>query len=231
MKQIIISMFVAVLTAGQLFAAEYQPHDTIKDAVKHFLIDSNGGDNTTTRVRVGKLDRRLRLHRCAQPLEVFALPNAKLIGATTVGVRCEGVKPWKLFVRARVEKLDLVLVSRRPLSRGMKLAADDLKQVEYDVARISGGYVTDGSRVVGKLLKRSVTGGTVISPNMLESPKVVQRGEKVAIMATAKGLSVKMYGRALEDGAEGELIRVRNNSSRREIDAVVVASGVVSVTR
>jgi len=38
-----------------------------------------------------------------------------------------------------------------------------------------------------------------------------------------------MEGKALVDGAMGDIIRVKNNSSRRELEAEVVGAGLVRV--
>jgi len=38
-----------------------------------------------------------------------------------------------------------------------------------------------------------------------------------------------MAGKALQNGSIGDLIRVRNESSKRELDAMVVAPGIVRV--
>ena len=107
-KKRFYTIFVLLLAVGQVVASDYQSHHSIKQAVKNFLIEQVDDDTVAIRVKVGKLDKRLHLRQCELPLEVFTLPNARLIGATTVGVKCDGSKPWKLFVRARVEKLGMV---------------------------------------------------------------------------------------------------------------------------
>ena len=64
---------------------------------------------------------------------------------------------------------------------------------------------------------------------MVRAAIAVRRGERVSILATTAALQVRMEGEALSDGAIGEIIRVRNLSSRQEIEAQVVGPGQVQV--
>lgn len=213
------------LSAGEA----YQSHDSIKHEVERFLESRVAGGEGQVEISVGQLDSRLRLTRCEQPLESFLLPNAREVGRVLVGVRCNGAKRWKLFVRARVERQVELLVAARPLPRGSRLAAGDLKRAVRPESRLSTGYIVQQSDIVGKILSRTVSAGSVITHNHLDNPRAVKRGERVSIVAEMDGLSISMEGTALADGAVGEVIRVKNRSSQRQIDAEVVSGGVVRV--
>ena len=59
--------------------------------------------------------------------------------------------------------------------------------------------------------------------------EVSRGGDKVVIGGSNGSVSVKMPGEAMEDGAVGAQIRVRNTRSNREIKARVSAAGQVRV--
>ena len=61
-----------------------------------------------------------------------------------------------------------------------------------------------------------------------EGPKVVFRNRPVVIEIVAPGLSVTAMGLALEDGKAGQVIKVRNMDSKRDIVTRVNADGTVS---
>ena len=66
----------------------------IGQTVRQFIesqIDKNKYAKTV--ITVGRLDSRLELKRCEQPLETFLAPGADLVGKTTVGVRCTSPNP------------------------------------------------------------------------------------------------------------------------------------------
>jgi flagella basal body P-ring formation protein FlgA len=222
-------IWLLALLAGHVVADEVQSLDSIRDAVQLFVeanVDTRAGE---VEVTVGQLDRRLRLAQCELPLQTFFPNNIKPLGNITVGVACEGVKPWSLMVQTRIQQFIDVVVAAKPLGRNLTLGASDIKLARTDISRLGGGYYTTLQEVKGMVLQRSVTAGMLLSTAMLKPAILIKRGEKVIISAQSDSLQVKMEGQALQAGAKGELIEVKNLSSRQVIEAEVIAPGVVRV--
>ena len=97
------------------------------------------------------------------------------------------------------------------------------------LSQAKGEVVRDPSQAVGMQLKRSVTPNQPISTTDLVRPAVVGRDSIVRIVLDSQGLSLSGQGIALEAGAMGERIRIRNPSSRAVLEAQVIAPGVVRV--
>ena len=89
--------------------------------------------------------------------------------------------------------------------------------------------VRDLSGIIGMQTKRQVPAGTPIPVSDLMQPTQVNRGDPVRMQLLVGGLSVTGQGVALESGAAGERIRVRNITSQAVIEAEIVAPGVVRV--
>jgi flagellar basal body P-ring formation protein FlgA len=70
----------------------------------------------------------------------------------------------------------------------------------------------------------------VLTPNDAQPQRLVRRGETVTVVSRSGGIEVRAGGTALTDGARGERIRVRNDSSRRIVEGVVTAAGRIEVT-
>jgi flagella basal body P-ring formation protein FlgA len=87
----------------------------------------------------------------------------------------------------------------------------------------------DLSAVVGMQLKQQVAAGVPIPLAELMQPTQVTRGDPVRLVLEVGGLSLSGQGTALESGAIGERIRVRNVSSQAVLEAEVVRPGVVRV--
>jgi flagellar basal body P-ring formation protein FlgA len=62
----------------------------------------------------------------------------------------------------------------------------------------------------------------------LEPVWLIAKGNPVVLVATAGGLAVSAPAEALEDGGMGDVIRVLNLSSQREIKAVVTGKNSVT---
>ena len=93
-------------------------------------------------IEITELDRRLTLTQCDIPLESYDPPSFRKLGRTSVGIRCNGVKPWSLFVSAQVSVELPVLVARRPLSRGRIIAPGDLELRPINSDELYRDYLT-----------------------------------------------------------------------------------------
>ena len=226
---------VAVLCAGATHTASarssgpVQSTGSIQAAAEHFLRDMLGTERRAFEVHVGRVDRRLRLPECSAPLGAYLPPGGRRNGQVTVGVRCTGDTPWKLFVSARVHIYEEVVIARHPIIRGQVVAASDLARERRDIARLGEGYFVDPRALIGKHARRAISAGELIRHRALDQPKSVRRGQRVVLVARSPGFEVRMEGKALAAGGIGDIIRVRNRRSRRIVEGVIASSGVVHV--
>lgn len=212
-------------------ATPWQSHAAIRATAQSFLDAFIASQHQgRSEVKLGKLDRRLKLKSCHAPLDAFMPPGGRVMGNTTVGVRCPDDGGWSIYVAARIDVFGPVLITRQPLTRGARIHESDLEMVERNLSNLPYGYYTDTQSVVGQLAKRTLIGATVITPTMLQAPKLVKRGERVSVIAETGVLKIRTMGQALSDGQSGDLIRVRAAGSKRIVDGVVVSPGVVKVT-
>lgn len=212
---------------------EIQDHATIQEAARTYLQEvaqNHHGEEVQIRIVPGRLDPRLRLRACGEPLQASLPPGARLMGNTTVGVRCGGPAPWRLFVPMQVQVSGEVLVTTRAMPRDTVLSRDDMRLERRALNDLHSGYLVDPQRAQGMVLKRSLQAGTVLTPQLVEPRQLVHRGQKVTLMAQNPAISVRVRGEALGDGAYGERVRVRNLSSGRVVEGRVLSSGVVGVT-
>ena len=180
-------------------------------------------------IQVNRLDSRLRMPACDQPLVASLESPAQPVGRVTVRIGCQGSSAWSLLVPAQVRLYRQVVVAQRPLARGAILAAQDIDWRERDVGTLSQGYLTEPDQALGSKLTRPVSIDQVLTPNHLERAPVVSKGDHVVISAGGAALSVRMPGEALEEGAVGQQIRVRNLGSQRVIRARITGPGQVVV--
>lgn len=229
--------FLSAIASGCIFAVSaagatsFQSHDSIRDSARSFLLEqAQAGNSGNVSVTIGQLDRRLKLQQCNGPLETFLPDGARLRGNTTVGVRCPVADGWRIFVTGKVSVLADVLVLRTSARRGDSLNAGDVELVERDISSLSRGYLEDPAELEGKILKRAVSNGMVLTPGLLEAPRVVRRGDRVTLVARQGSLAVRMQGEAVMDGRPGERIRVRALNSEKIVEGTVMDAGVIKVT-
>lgn len=221
---------VCLLWAAPMSARGLQSHDSIRHAAADFAFEQAlGQTDRQPVVKAGRLDSRLRLARCDVPLEAFSPRGGRTVGNVSVGIRCLGPKPWTLFVATYVSLPGDVLVANRFLARGELVTRDDVRLEERDLARLQNGYVSDLKDAVGKRVKRSLRVGRILTPRSLAEPKLVKRGKRVTLVLNANGLEIRAVGEALRDGARGDIVQVKNLSSRRVVEGTVDGTGIVRV--
>ena len=200
------------------------------EAARTFLQAAMADHPGEARVRVSPLDSRLRLEACPGGPEPFLAPGSRLLGSLTVGIRCPAAG-WTVYTAARVDVAAPVLVAARPLLRGDSLGPGDLRLDRRELAALPGGYLTGSVEITGKRLRRGLRAGAVITPSMLESIPLVQRGETVTLLYDSGGFEVRAEGTALEDAGVGEHLRIRSHSSQRVVHGKVGAERVVTMLR
>jgi flagella basal body P-ring formation protein FlgA len=180
-------------------------------------------------IQVNRLDPRLRLPLCDQPLNARLESPAQPIGRVSVRISCEGGSPWNVFVPAQVKVFREVVVVKRPLTRGSVIGEADVALAERDTGSLGQAFLVATEQAVGSRLTRPVVADQVVLLTSLEKPDVIAKGDQVLIKAQSGAINVNMPGEALSAGAPGEQIRVRNLQSQRVIKARVTGPGLVEV--
>lgn len=204
-----------------------QDPEAIRQAARQFALGMVASEGTEARVEAAPLDRRLRLPACEKPLAAFASPGGKSATRPSIGVRCDGPSPWSLYVAVTVERPGRVVVTTRPVNRGQILAPEDLRLAERDLGELHGGYLTTLDQALGQRAMRDLPADAELTSGHVAAPTAIKRGADVTIVAGDELMDVRMRGFALAAGAVGQRIRVRNASSKREIEAVVLSEGLV----
>ncbi len=155
--------------------------------------------------------------------------GVKLPGSMTVRVDIYSnhVLVKSIWVPMSVTMTASAPVATRNMSRGDIINGGDVTFQNRGFT--SASDMSFPSRVDGMRLKRSVRAGQVITASMLEKASVVERNKSVTLVANGPGISVSCPGKALQDGAPGDRIRVKNESSGRIVDGIVNENGEVEV--
>ncbi len=153
-------------------------------------------------------------------------------GSNTVLV--DYLKDGRLVARVRVlgyvEVRVPVVVLKRPVSRWEILSTEDLAIEKRPLTRLPQDVISDPGEAVGKRVRYGLPAGRPLRASQIEVPPVIRRNQIVKIVARSRFLTVTAKGQARQDGRPGEIIRVRNLSSKKEIYARVVSPEVVEVS-
>lgn len=136
---------------------------------------------------------------------------------------------WQMPVKAQFTQE--VWVATRQLSRGVTPNPDtDLEKRRLNVLVERQPPIAARNPLDGYEFAQSVTAGQPLTWRDLSPRALVRRGQSVEVVAGGGPFSISMKALALQDGANGAIVRVRNTTSQRDIDARVVGSGKVQVS-
>lgn len=212
-----VLLTLCLLLPLSAWASAFQPVESIRAAALATLGAGESGE--------AQVDANLRMPACAQPLQAKATAN------TTVEVACPQTGGWRLFVPVKVRREQQVLVLARGVAAGEVLGAADISSVTRDTARLSGAVLLKPEAAVGRVARRALSAGSLLSATDLVAPRTVRRGDNVALVSRRGGVEVRMAGRALGDAGEGERVSVENLSSRRVMQGTATPDGDVLVSR
>ena len=216
----VLAAWLALATCPGLVAASgFQAVESIRAAA----LSTFAGEGPDAAVAEAHLDPALRMPQCDQALE------ARRSSAATVEVSCP--TGWRLFVPVKVQRSQSVLVLTRNVASGETITADLFMAERRDTARIAGAAIAEPAQAVGRSARRMLAAGSVLTTGDLESPRVVRRGDTIALVSRQGGIEVRMAGRARADAGVDERVRVENLSSRRVVQGVAGADGSVLVGR
>lgn len=215
-----------------LHAEGYQSLDELKTLVQQYVYkELSRQTDAKILVSADKIDTRLKLIACdTKDMEIFNPYQTALQSASTIGIRCKSEdNRWTLYVSVKIAILKSVVVSEHPLAKGSRITSADLSFKEMDINQIKQGYFNTKEEVLDFICKQNINQGSPITLLNVERPVMVHKGDPVMIVATNNTFKITMKGIAQHDGHENEIIKVKNLTSKRVIDALVDGTQQVKV--
>ncbi|MGY8770179.1 MAG: flagellar basal body P-ring formation chaperone FlgA [Pirellulales bacterium] len=117
----------------------------------------------------------------------------------------------------------------RPIRRGEIIMAQDLTLRPLNVVQNPSDYLTSIAEVAGKEASRSLSSGRPVLNQSPREPIQIQRNQPVTVYARIGSLVVRRESIALEEGSQGEVIKVQTvglqnqgRSNRGDILQVII---------
>jgi flagellar basal body P-ring formation protein FlgA len=173
------------------------------------------------------LDQRLPLGKIeTRPM------TARLFGTTSgtipVQVLVDGKQEASISVSFRLVKKAPVVVATRDIPAGTVLGTEDIEI--QDRAAVAGPLqISTLDQAIGRQVTSPIKSGTTLTNSMLKSATIVKRGARIKLICRGNGFTVTAAGEALQDAANGQLVRVRNLTSRLEVTGTAVGDQLVEV--
>lgn len=144
--------------------------------------------------------------------------------------KAHGRSLFRTTVCFLVHVFEEIVVARRDIHQGEIFNEDNVAGRRLDVTALSpGNLYSEAAALIGKRAARSIRTGMPIARQVVIVPPVIKRGDMVQIVFKTPFLSLTARGLSKESGAPGQMIRVQNIDSGREVIGRVTPGGQVSV--
>jgi len=183
---------------------------TIERGAQSLVLEPNAGELQATRVYYDPRSSRFDVTFEAQGSAIARrLPPLRYTGTA-------------------VETVEAAIVAR-PVGRGDVIKAADIAIERRPKAEIRGDIVRTIDDVAGLAARRALRAGEPLRMADLTKPEIVRRNEAVTLVYEAPGLMLTIKGKALESGAQGDVINVANIQSKRTVQGTVTGPGQVTL--
>lgn len=122
-----------------------------------------------------------------------------------------------------------VPVLARPVSQNDLIEAEDFTLVRKRVSEIAPGVVVEPQRLVGMTATRSLRPGETVQSRDIARPVLVPKGEAVTMILQTPYMTLTASGKALENGALGDTVRIENVRSNKILFGVVTEARTVII--
>ncbi|MBW2632380.1 MAG: flagellar basal body P-ring formation protein FlgA [Deltaproteobacteria bacterium] len=205
--------------------------ETIKATVRAYIEKNMPWPGNAVRVEFPGRVSNLSLTGKKITFRVLSRRNEDFIGDSSFTVRCYENDTFlsEKTVRVRIEVLMDVVVSTKSIHRNVRIDHDDVKLVKRWFDRLPSKIISNPGTVVGMKLRTNVKPNAEIKGNMVKSIPMVKRGKPVKIVFENGPMRITTVGLSEQDGMCGELIKVRNVSSKKVIYVRVTGNSLAKV--
>ncbi len=135
----------------------------------------------------------------------------------------------RIRVAGRINRLAEVPVLRRRIGAGDIIRATDIDWIEMRVDRIGRDIITEQDDLIGMSPRRPIRPDRPVRASNVELPILVVKNSTVTMVYRTPALLLTLIGRAIEDGALGEGVRVMNTRTKVVVQATVTGKDTVTI--
>ena len=204
--------------------------EKIESMVKRFILKKVPWDSKSVTISVSPV-KGIVLDQGTVTYEMSARKKEDFLGNTNISLAflVDGRITKKIQVNTKIAVMQDILVSNRALERHDVITEEDVRLEQMNLAELKTDVMTDSGEVIGKRVKRAIEVNTPLRLNFVEVPPLVKRGDMVTIVAESDVLKITTKGFVTESGCKGEMVKVINVNSRKELFAKVRDARTVEV--
>lgn len=173
-------------------------------------------------------DSWIESNPCHGKISVHRGSSRKPWGRVSYEIRCSNPE-WETRGRSQTDIKTDAAVSATVLRRGHTITEKDIDVERVEINRSYLQIFPNKDSLVGKRVRRTIHPNDIIDPRFIDKAYLVQENQPVIIEVNQLGIEASMSGIAMEDGALGETVTVKNKNSGKAVPGTVVDKNKVLV--
>jgi flagella basal body P-ring formation protein FlgA len=178
------------------------------------------------RIEVG--DGRVSWDDIADGRKSFSLPPRILPGARSIAVRFEDGSGHRSNKQVKLRWYQPVVYSLTPLQKDAAIDISRLRE-RIDTASLNVTSLWDADSLRGAEVRKPLNARVPITAPDISKVNFVRAGSIVTLSARVNGLGVEVNGIAMQRGDIGDIIKVKNLSSKKIVKGRVIDVGRVEI--
>ena len=205
-------------------AEAVKPEDLIAKTIK----ESGGINSVNDELRVDVVKGKSQLEQVANAnLTITKIDFDMAAGSFTAFISINDNLP--IEANGTFTEVTKLPVLSRKFAKDEIISKDDVTYLEVEASKVRGSFITDGNMIVGKSPTRALFKGRPVQLSELTEPKVVVKNKIMTLSYNNAALKIEAHGVALQDGAVGQTIKFKNESSGKIIIAKIMDGDTAQV--
>jgi len=201
---------------------------TLDGMIKDLITEKLGAQVTDIEL---KFDSNTKLHEAESYKD--QIKNVQLLyfapNYATFRVSVTSNNDTTLELAGRYTAYIEVPVTVRAIVHGGVITESDISTARTPLAKMKGGYIESIDQVIGMQARRNLGNGVLIRNSDIIKPTLIRQNDSVSIIYNQSNIKLRTMGVALQSGAFGDNIKVKNESTGIIVHGSVKGKNLVEV--
>jgi flagella basal body P-ring formation protein FlgA len=214
-QEIIVTRGSRLLQSGEVkqVITEYLNKNIPNATIKNIILPVD------RRVALGDLDLKV-----STPLNQS---NGQYLFPITINANSNYEKIVEIATKLKL--INDVLVARYSLNTGHLINETDLVRARMDTTNLPSNILDNPDELIGLEVQRVIPAGGFFKKDLVKEVPLIKSGAAVLIQYRKGILLATAKGTVIQSGSLGETIKVKNDSSKKILDAYVLSDRIVEV--
>lgn len=219
---ILLTLCCSFLSSAYAATPEF---NDLQSKIANLLAANNKEENQPTlRIKIVTPAEKLAA-LCPDPdLRLSGHPT-RLTGNRSVIARCDKKQQ---FIQVRVSATGTYWIAAKTLTPGETIQQGDIQPVTGELDNLPAGLVLDAQKIAGSTSTRIIQPGQPLTESQLRRHWAVLANREVEITAPGEGFMIHAKGKALENAALNDTLRVQTRTGQTQM-ATVTGEGKVTI--